>query len=87
MLSRCFLYFSVGEGAFVIGLSQISSISSFNLELLCFIVDRERALKCVALKCFSIHTATFAYLSIFYTCVYLQITIINGREYREREEI
>ena len=28
MLSRCFFYFSVGVGAFVIGLSQISSFSS-----------------------------------------------------------
>ena len=28
MLSRCFLDFSVGVGAFVIGLSQISSIFS-----------------------------------------------------------
>ena len=28
MLSRCFLDFSVGVGAFVIGLSQISSFSS-----------------------------------------------------------
>ena len=29
MLSRCFLDFSVGVGAFVIGLSQISSFFSF----------------------------------------------------------
>ena len=32
VLSRCFLDFSVGEGAFVIGLSQISSFfSTYNL--------------------------------------------------------
>ena len=31
MLSRCFLDFSVGFGAFVIGLSQISSFFSLNL--------------------------------------------------------
>ena len=30
MLSRCFLYISVGVGAFVIGLSQISSFFSFD---------------------------------------------------------
>ena len=29
MLSRCFLDFSVGEGAFVIGLSQISSLFAY----------------------------------------------------------
>ena len=32
MLSRCFLDFSVGVGAFVIGLSQISSLN-FSLNL------------------------------------------------------
>ena len=36
MLSRCFLDFHVGVGAFVIGLSQISSFSSFfSLDILC----------------------------------------------------
>ena len=30
MLSRCFLYLSVGVGAFVIGLSHISSFSFYN---------------------------------------------------------
>ena len=30
VLSRCFLDLSVGEGAFVIGLIQISSFFSFN---------------------------------------------------------
>ena len=33
MLSRCFFDFSVGVGAFVIGLSQISSFFSFNRSL------------------------------------------------------
>ena len=32
MLSRCFLYFSVGVGAFIIGLSQISSFISLNIQ-------------------------------------------------------
>ena len=31
MMSRCFLDFSVGVGAFVIGLSQISSFFSCNI--------------------------------------------------------
>ena len=35
MLSRCFLDFSVGEGAFVIGLSQISSFSPTKLYIGC----------------------------------------------------
>ena len=34
MLSRCFLDFSVGVGAFVIGLSQISSFFSYHEFLL-----------------------------------------------------
>ena len=32
MLSRCFLDFSVDEGAFVIGLSQISSFFSYEIQ-------------------------------------------------------
>ena len=32
MLSRCFFYFSVGVGAFVTGLSQISSFLSLHLQ-------------------------------------------------------
>ena len=34
MLSHCFLDFSVGVGAFVIGLSQISSFFSYLAEIL-----------------------------------------------------
>ena len=33
MLSRCFLDFSVGVGAFVIGLSQISFFFSFTTDI------------------------------------------------------
>ena len=48
MLSRCFLDFSVGEGAFVIGLSHTSSISIMaRLNLLCNIVPL--ASTCLAL--------------------------------------
>ena len=36
VLSRCFLDFSVGVGAFVIGLSQISSLFSFYYILFAF---------------------------------------------------
>ena len=48
MLSRCFLDFSVGEGAFVKGLSQISSLFSYmylQVRLLKLFVENERLVK------------------------------------------